>query len=175
MVRTHRLLDARMDVRLSHIENDSAIYNVELGFTDLFGKQRSHSVTIDLPKNQSFEERISFTAMSSVNMRAGVVVEVTRTSLRIMLVGGDTIGIVLHRGQSFQPGDVVSIIEHANLAEEGNPLEYIALAYPLVVESDSLRLQSVNADILDASGNLLHRFSVDPLLKRQNYVTRVAA
>lgn len=164
-----------MDVTPSYEEGDTIVYNMELRFTDLFGRERCHTATLDLPKGQAFEERISFTAISSVNMRVGVVERVESMFVRIMLFGGEFVQVASRKDHQFEAGMPVCVIEHMNIADPDQMLEYVALPHPLEVNPDDLRLQSVNADVLDASGNLLYRLSADPILKRKSYAARVAA
>ena len=174
MAKTHCLLDASMDVTLSHQEQDSDIYNMTLRFVDIFGRQRNHTATIDIPKGTKFQERVSFTAMSSVNMRPGVVERIEGNSARIMLLGGDFVSLGYHKDHPVQPGETVCVIEHMDVTDPGHQLEYVALKHPLSVDQDLLRLQAINADVLDESGQLLYRLSADSILKRKSYASRMA-
>lgn len=174
MARTHRLLDARMDMVLSYEDRTETIYNLELEFVDIFGRQRRHVAPISLPNGQRFQERISFTAMSTVNSRPGIVQRVDDMTVSVMVFGGSIVRIPRHKDHDISRGDVVCVIEHMNVINPEHDLEYVALKFPLVVDADSLRLQSINADVLDESGHLLYRLSADAILKRRSHAARMA-
>lgn len=174
MARTHSLLDAKMDLVLSYEEHDSAVYTITLEFVDIFGRQRHHSAPLVLPRGQKFDERISFTAMSSVNAKTGIIQRIDSKHLHILVFGGSIVSIPNHQDRGLSEGDVVCMFEHSNIFDDNNALEYVALKFPLIIDTDNLRLQTVNADLLDESGNLLYRFSADAILNRSSHAAQLA-
>lgn len=166
-----RFLDAEMDLVFSHDEGSDSIYIVNLKFMDPFGRQRSHYVTISLPSSLKLEERVSFTAMSSINLRLGIVICVSDLVIEIMTLNGSKMAIANAHEHDFKMGDRIGVIEHV---DESGQIMLVGIPYPFSFDQESLYIQSVNADLLDASGKLVVRFCADPLHKRLSYVARVA-
>tara|TARA_R110002094_G_scaffold180869_1_gene159027 strand:- start:3379 stop:3912 length:534 start_codon:yes stop_codon:yes gene_type:complete len=168
-----RFLDASSKLIHSHDEQDTSIYTLELRFVDLFSRERKHVATIELPKSQEPKTMVSFTAMSSIDMRVGVVQRVTDLKVFVLTVGG-VVETDNRHDHSFKMGDPVYLIEHLDPADESGKICHIPLHSPLPFDTNSLCLQSVNADVLDDSGKILHRLSADPLYIGVSSDTRVA-
>jgi len=156
------LLDASMELEHSYDENDTRIYTVILKFKDLFGNERKHFATIDFPKTQNLQTRVSFTAMSSVNSRPGLVEAVSDLKIRVMF--SDRVIDADNRHMfPVKRGQVVLVVEHLDAASgEGNLCE-VVIPYNIPFSPEALCLQAVNADLLDDTGNLLYRLSADSL------------
>jgi len=168
-----RFLDASSRLIHSHDEQDTSIYTLELRFVDLFSRERKHVATIELPKSQEPKTMVSFTAMSSVNMRVGVVQRITDLKVFVLTMEG-VVETDNRHDHSFDIGDSVYLIEHLDPADESGKICHIPLHNPLPFDANSLCLQSVNADVLDDSGEILNRLSADPLYIGVSSDTRVA-
>ncbi len=169
---TSWLLDASMELTHSHDEGDTSIYTVRLAFKDLFGNSRKHFGTTELPK-KPLQTRVSFTAMSSVNVRAGLVEDVSDLKIRILfsdcsIDADNTHSVPVKRGQ------LVKLVEHLDVASGDSRFINAVLPYDLPFDAEALCLQTVNADVLDESGTLLYRLSADPLPNGGCYGARMA-
>lgn len=156
------LLDASMELVHSHDENDIRIYTVILKFRDLFGNARQHFDTVALPISQVVQTRVSFTAMSSVGAKPGLVERVTDLEVRI-LFADRTIDIPNRHMFPTRAGQLVHVIEHLDVVSGDGRLHDIAIPYNLPFSPEALCLQTVNADVMDDAGNLLYRLSADSL------------
>ncbi len=167
------LLDASMELVHSHDEGETSIYTVFLKFKDLFGNERRHFSTTDLPKSKSLQTRVSFTAMSSVNIRAGLVESVSDLKVRV-LFSDRAIDADNSHAMPVKAGQLVQLVEHLDVASGENKFYDAVLPYNLPFEPEALCLQTVNADVLDDSGALLYRLSADPLPNGGCYGSRMA-
>lgn len=156
-----RFLDAEMDVTPSHDEGDNRIYAVSLSFKDLYGRDRKHFSTVELPRSMTLQTRVSFTAISSVNPRMGLVEAVSDLTIKVMLHDQivevpNTHDFILNRG------DQVCVVER--LQADEHQLRDVVLPMQMACTMDTLCLQTVNADILDDAQRLLYRLAADPLI-----------
>tara|TARA_S200002703_G_C3761936_1_gene234546 strand:- start:649 stop:1077 length:429 start_codon:yes stop_codon:yes gene_type:complete len=131
---------------------------------DLFGRERKHADTASFPKGFKPQDRVSFTAMSSVNMRTGVVKEVSDLKTRVLFSDEAEIEVNNYHDHNPKVGDVVHALEHFYVGPN-NGMSYVLIPHPSEISSEMLSLQSVNADVLDESGELVYRLSADPLFK----------
>ena len=161
---TGGLLDAKMMLTHSHDDSEFSVYTIELQFVDLFGRKRKHADTVGLPRGSKPQNRISFTAMSSVNMRIGVVKEVSDLKTKVLFSDEAQIEVSNYHDHAPVVGDVVCVLEHFYIGPN-NGLTHVLIPHPMDVDADLLSLQSVNADVLDESGELVYRLSADPLFK----------
>jgi|SRR5688572_5323608 len=168
------LLDASMELVHSHDEDTIRIYTVVLKFKDLFGNERKHFATAELPQQQTIQTRVSFTAMSSVNIRAGLVEHVSDVNIRVLLADS-TVDVGNTHAHDFRRGQLVYLVEHLNILAGDNTLHNVVVPYTLPFSPEALCLQTVNADLLDDAGNLLYRLSADPLPRGGCYGARMAA
>ena len=170
-----RFLDAA--VELNHVRNnrDEATYSLELTFVDLFGRDRKHKTMATLPRSTNVQHRVSFTAMSSANIRVGVVEDVNDLEVHVLLFEGNRVVIGNRHEPEFAVGDKVTIVERMDPADLDRQITLAVLPCPLEMAGELLCLQSVNADILDASGNMIYRMSSDPLFVRGCNDARVEA
>jgi hypothetical protein len=164
-----------MELMHSHDEGDIAIYTLRLQFIDPLGNKRSHFTTVSLPKSCNPQNRISFTAISSVDVKIGIVEAVSDLKIKVLLFNGTRLAIDNRHDFDFLVGDTVSILEHYDVMDNSQMLSDFALPYPLDIEPELLRLQSVNADLIDESGELVYRLSADPFYTRGYHDTRVEA
>lgn len=162
------LLDAESE--LSKSEEDG-VYTIILKFTDLFGKQRKHFCSIDLPKS-NVSVRTSFTAISSINLRACLIDKVDDLSIRI-LFSDKTLDIPNTHVFPFKKGDMAYLIEHVDLVDDFNFIDLL-IPFELPFSPEMLCLQTINADVLDESGSLIYRLSADSLPTGGCYGKRMA-
>lgn len=167
------LLDASMELVHSHDEGEISIYTVLLTFVDLFGNARKHFATAELPIGKNFQTRVSFTAMSSVNIRAGLVEGVADLKVRV-LFADQTVDVDNTMVVPIKPGQLIQLVEHLDISSGNGSFKEVGLPYNLPFEPEALCLQSVNADVLDESGKLLYRLSADPLPRGGCYGARMA-
>jgi hypothetical protein len=167
------LLDASMELTLSHEEGETSIYLVRLKFKDLFGNERSHFATAELPKLKQLQTRVSFTAMSSVNIRAGLVENVSDLKIRVMFSDCSVDADNLHTFP-IKAGQLVHLVEHLDVVSGDGKFYDAVLPYNLPFDPEALCLQAVNADILDEAGTLLYRLSANPLPNGGCYGARMA-
>lgn len=168
-----RFLDAEVDLVHIRDEGDESIYSLRLGFVDPLGRQRKHMETVVLPGSLVTTHRVSFTAMSSVNLRTGIVEKVSDLKINIMLFNGSKIVVDNHHDQDLMMGQAVCIIEHFDVMSTDRNLSLVVLPHPLPISSDMLCLQSVNADILNEAGEMIYRMSADPFRVRGCYGSRL--
>jgi hypothetical protein len=155
------LLSAESSLSISHEEGNDIVYIIRLIFIDLLGRQRSHFATVSIPREIAFSDRISFTALSNIEIYPGVIEDITDSKLLVATLVGK-IDLPNIHNHSFSIGQAVIVVEHTDISGD-NELMNIAIPYPLTMEPDMLRLQSVNADIIASDGSLLFRLSADPL------------
>jgi len=170
---TSWLLDATNEVVHSHDEGDTSIYTVVLQFKDLFGNERKHIGTIELSKTKVLQTRVSFTAMSSVSIRSGLVENVSDLKIRVMF-SDRTIDAENRHMFDIQPGQIVHLVERLDIASGEGKLGEVAIPYHIPFDPETLCLQTVNADILDDAGDMLYRLSADPLPNGGCYGARMA-
>jgi len=156
------LLDASMELVHSHDEGDTSIYTVILKFKDLFGNDRRHFSTADLPKSQGLQTRVSFTAMSSISARLALVETVMDGKVRVMF-SDRTVDACNPYGFNVARGQLVHLIEHLDVVSNEGMLQEVVIPYNIPFSPEALCLQTVNADLLDDAGNLLYRLSADSL------------
>lgn len=165
-----RFLDATMEVRPSHDEGENRVYEVILAFKDLHGRDRKHISTIEFPRSLGLQTRVSFTALSSVNPRMGLVAEISDLAIRVMLPG-EIVTVPNTHDFGFSRGDQVCVVER--LQADEHQLRDVVVPAQMSCTLETLCLQSVNADILDGAENLLYRLAADPFIGGV-YASRVA-
>lgn len=170
---TSWLLDASIELVHSYDEGDTRLYTVILKFKDLFGNDRKHFATADFPKSQVLQTRVSFTAMSSVSAKPGLVEAVSDLKIRVMF-SDRTVDADNRHMFPIKPGQLIHLVEHLDAASGDGALCEVAIPYNLPFSPEALCLQSVNADLLDDAGNLLYRLSADSLPNGGCYGARVA-
>lgn len=156
------LLDASMELVHSHDEGDTSIYTVILKFKDLFGNDRKHFASADLPKSQVLQTRVSFTAMSSISARLALVETVMDGKVRVMF-SDRTVDASNPYSFDVKRGQLVHLIEHLDVVSNEGALCEVVVPYNIPFSPEALCLQTVNADLLDDAGNLLYRLSADSL------------
>ena len=167
------LLDASIELVHSHDEDNTSIYTVILKFKDLFGNDRKHFATTEFPKSQSLQTRVSFTAMSSVNVKLGLVDAVSDLKIRVMF-SDRTVEVDNRHGFAIKRGELAHLVEHMDVASGEGTLTEVVVPYNLQFSPEALCLQSVNADLLDDTGTILYRLSADPLPNGGCYGARLA-
>lgn len=161
-----RFLDAAAELNHVRDNRDEATYSLELTFVDPFGRDRKHKTMAALPRSTVVQHRVSFTAMSSANVRIGVVEDMNDLEVHVLLFDGSRVMIGNRHEPEFVVGDKVTIVERMDPTDMDRQVTLAVLPCPLEMASELLCLQSVNADILDDSGNLIYRMSADPLFTK---------
>ena len=156
------LLDASMELVHSHDEGDTRIYMVILRFKDLFGNDRKHIGTVDFPKSQGLQTKVSFTAMSSISAKLALVESVMDSKVRV-LFSDRTVDALNPHAFQVKRGELVYLIEHLDVIANDGILYEVVIPYNIPFSPEALCLQTVNADLLDGDGNLLYRLSADSL------------
>lgn len=167
------LLDADMTLDFSHQEGFLDIYTLNLSFVDLYGNKRNHMTTVELPQNLQTKMRISFTALSSVNARIGVVSRISDLEVEISLLNDLVVTYNSHT-YDLKVGDTVYLVEHLHPSEETKLTEVI-VPFLATLDKEMLCIQSINADILQEDETILYRLSMSPLDKGVVHVKNLAA
>src|SRR5690606_24900092 len=157
------LLDASADLVHSHTEGETSIYTLKLVFVDMFNRQRKHFATVEIPAQDTPTARVSFTAMSSVTMKVGIVKEVTDLKIHVFL--SDRVVTVPNRKvPKFNPGESICLAEPLDPAADATAccLVDLPLTYPPPFNPESVCLQTVNADVMSSDGRTLYRLCADP-------------
>jgi len=170
-----RFLDAAVELDLIRDNRDEATYSLQLTFVDLFGRNRKHSTMAAFPRDTVVQHRVSFTAISSADVRIGVVEKITDVQVDVLLFDGSRVSVGNRHEPEFTVGDKVTVIERLDPMDTDRQMSLAVLPCPLEMAHELLSLQTVNADILDESGNLIYRMSADPLFVRGCNDTRVEA
>ena len=174
------LLDACMDLAYSHDESTVAVYQLSFEFTDLLGRERKYKdlVAFRRPvsrkKRLELQKRISFTAMSSVDVMVGMVESVTPSHIFVRLLNESIVRVDNRLDFECATGDVVTLVERCGTGSSGGRMQLFAIPNELGLTAEDLRLQAVNADILDGSGQLVYRLSMDPISVRGQHDTHLA-
>ena len=170
-----RFLDAAAE--LNHIRDDrnETTYSLQLTFVDPFGRNRKHTAMVTLPRDIVVQNRVSFTAISSADVRIGVIEKITDVQVDVMLFDGSKVSIGNRHEPEFVTGDKVTVIERLDPMNTDRRMSLAVLPCPLRMAHELLALQTVNADILDDSGSLIYRMSADPLFTRGCNDARVEA
>ena len=169
-----KFLDAVVDLTHLRDRGDEAIYLLQLEFVDPFGRNRKHQSDVSNKRSVAVQHRASFTALSSANAQVGVVEKVTDLEVHVLLLGDERMVIGNRHEPEFKMGDSIVVIERLDPMDTDRQMSFAVLPHPLPMAKEMLCLQSVNADVLDESGELLFRMSADPLFKGGCYDTRVA-
>jgi len=170
-----RFLDAAAELNHVSTNRNEATYSLQLTFVDPFGRNRKHIAMATLPRDTVVQNRVSFTAISSADVRLGVVNKITDLQVDVLLFDGSSMTVGNRHEPEFVVGDKVTVIERLDLKNPDGQMTWALLLCPLEITHELLVLQTVNADILDDSGNLIYRMSADPLFVRGCYDARVEA
>ena len=170
-----RFLDAAAELNHVRDNRDEATYSLELTFVDPFGRNRKHKTVANLPRSIKVQHRVSFTAMSSANVRIGVVEKISDLQIDVLLFDGSRVVVGNHHEPEFSTGDKVTVVERIDPTNIDRQVSLVVLPCPLGIAGELLCLQSVNADILDDAGNMIYRMSADPLFIRGCYDAAVEA
>jgi hypothetical protein len=90
-----------------------------------------------------------------------VIEGISDSKLLVSTLNGRLDLVNIHNHE-FSKGQSVVVVEHTDIGGDKELLD-IAIPYPLPMEPDMLRLQSINADLIADDGELLFRLSADPL------------
>ena len=167
------LLDADMNLEFSHQEDEMNIYTLKLSFTDLYDNRRWHLTNIELPHTVQPKTRISFTALSSVDARVGIIAKVSDLEIEISVLN-NLVTLPNSHTYDFRAGDIVYLVEHLGTSEEQGFVETI-IPFNRILNKEMLCLQSVNAEILGQDDQVLYRLSMSPLDKGIVYAKSMAA
>lgn len=161
-----RFLDAAAELNHIRDNRNEATYSLQLTFVDPFGRNRKHTAMVTLPRDTVVQNRVSFTAISSADVRIGVVEKVTDLRVDVMLFDGSKVSVGNRHEPDFTVGDKVTVVERLDPTNINRQMSLAILPHPLEMDHEFLALQTVNADILDDSGNLIYRMSANPLFVR---------
>ena len=161
-----RFLDSAVELIKVRDHGNESSYKLGLTFVDPFGRDRKHYTMVDLPRSVVVQSRASFTALSSANVRVGIVERVNDLEVHVLLFDESRVVIGNRHEPEFVTGDNVTVVERMDPTNIDRMMTLAALPHPLGMAGELLCLQSVNADILDGSGNLIYRMSADPLFVR---------
>jgi hypothetical protein len=155
------LLGAESRLAKSHDEGDKTIYHLEIRFTDLLGRSRRHTFPVSLPSDIDIHNRVSYTAISDVMVLPGVL-SAKKPGCLVVATSQGFVEVSDRTEQPVNPGEFVLLLERMDLQDE-KKMKLIALRPDCGIEHDALRLQSVNADIVDSADNLIFRLAADPI------------
>jgi hypothetical protein len=161
------LMDAESILTFSHSEGENSVYTLRVSFKDLFGRERTHFAPVSIHNARKFEDRISFTALSNIEIRPAVIEGISDLNIEVSTLFGRLTLPNIHNHE-FGVGQSVIIVEHTDISGDHEMMN-IAIPYPLTMEPDMLRLQSVNADVIAEDGQLICRLSADPLYQGSSF------
>lgn len=166
-----KMLGASTKLVHDYDEGNDSVYSLELQFIDFFGRDRKHIIVVSLPKALSIDIRSSFTAVSSVDIKPGIVTNISSSDITVLLMTGESTNTTNYETDFvLRIGDAVYILEHYDLMSN-NDLIYLTVPSSYAIMEGGFGLQSVNADIIDSSGILVKRLSADPFLKTKYNVS----
>ena len=165
----HFLLDSELEIATLYKDGDRTFYDLRLTFTDLINRRRFHNYTFGLEDSITISPKISFTAISDISIQQGIVTSLSKQSISVIVPGQDTIKVNNLHEEELRPGDAVYVFDHLDTSSNKEQLtKYIIKVRK--INLDDLRLQYINADVLDQNQNIALRMGVDSIYSRGCYV-----
>lgn len=166
-----KMMGVGVNLTHNYDQDDNSFYSLGLQFIDFFGRDRKHVIVVSLPKSLEVNTRSSFTAMSNVEIRLGIITNISSSMIAVLLTTGESLDVINYETDFvLKIGDSVYVFEHYDFMSH-NDLIYLTIPSSYAIIENHLGLQSVNADIIDSSGILIKRLSADPFLKTQYNVS----
>ena len=167
------LLDSEAELVFSHNEGDINVYQLYLKFKDLWGQSQKRFSTVELSSQLKVDVRVSFTAMSSCNLRRGLVHSVSDEYIDILFADGSLRTHNLHFC-TLNKGDLVYVVDRVDIYSDEYKMMQIAIPMNISFDVNILTLQAINADLLDEQGKMIYRTSTDPLIPGGCHGTHLA-
>lgn len=170
----HHLLDAESRLNKIYKDNNLDFYNLELSFADLIGRKRTHSHGFSVETSRQISDKISFTAISDVLVQTGIVRSISKDIIDVVVFGFGDVSVKNRQQESFKIGDKVYVFDHLDDEKDYKDLTKYIIKN-INFDIDLLRLQFINADVLDMNGDTIIRMGVDPIYSRGYYVKTLEA
>lgn len=171
---SNSLLNARLSLRKRSTADEIDIYEVDLKFCDLLQRDRNHLLNIELQKGLHLKPRCSFTAVSHIDPHIGIVKDIDRNNILVLDSNNNFLQIQRFGDYDVSVEDAVVFFDKVVIDKIcGLQQKYVLMPETKVIDKSLLRLQSINVDLIDDSGAIIHRTMIDPILRGGIYGSRM--
>jgi len=168
------LFDVRYSIEKAEESGINSLYKLDISYQNPIYNERIDLLHyLKINKRRVFSNRVSFTALSSIDIYNGIV---TDDSLEFVNVA------FCDKIQRFEKENFMPIAEGTSVFVIERTLQMTDSGHkrPLVIKSDRinnfdlLKIQSVNIDFIGLNDKIFRRISFDPLRSGYIYDTRMA-